>query len=164
MEELNESKPEAKSLFENAVEKTVDLSENKTLKAVGIWLAVIGGLSVLFSYFWGTTKDKRDSEIIQQANELGFGFKYYRGVIKDSKGNIITTASCKLNYSDPNGKLLPEPQKNDTTNMTGYYLFKIPINSQELILNVSKTPSDKGGLKQSIDETVTDVPQIIIYP
>ena len=167
MEELNqnEPKPEDKSLFQSAVEKTTDLSENNTFKAIGIWKTIIGVfvfLGGMYAYFYGTTKNKVDNSVVEIANEYGLAFKYFRGVIKDSKGNVITTAHCTLNYSDPNGKSFF--QKNDTTDMTGYYLFKIPMNSQALILNVSKTPSDKIGLPQSIDETVTDVQQIIIYP
>ena len=162
----NESKPENKNFFQKAVEKTVNLSENKTLKAIGIWKAIIVGvillLGVVYAYFYGTTKNKIDNGLVEIANDYGLAFKSYRGVIKDSKGNIITTAHCTLNYSDPTGK--PFSQKNDTTDMTGYFLFKIPMNFKELILNVLKNPSDKIGFQQSIDETVTDAPQIIIYP
>jgi hypothetical protein len=162
----NESKPEDKNLFQSAVEKTVDLSENKTSKAIGIWwkyiLVVIGTSLTLFAYFYGTTKNKIDNGFVETANELGIGFKYFRGAIKDSKGNIITTASCTLNYSDSEGKSFSK--KNDTTDMTGYYLFKIPMNSKEMILNVSKNPSDKKGFPQTLDENETDVLKTIIYP
>ena len=149
----NESKPEDKNLFQKAVEKTVDLSENKTLKAIGIWKAIIVGvillLGVMYAYFYGTTKNKIDNRVVEIANDYGLAFKYFRGAIKDSRGNIITTASCILQYTAPTGK--EYVQKNDTTDMTGYYLFKIPMNSQKLVLNVSKTPSDEIGLQQSID-------------
>jgi hypothetical protein len=164
MEELNqnESKPAYNNIFSKGYYGLYDFTDGKEWKTFVLWAMVVGGLLGVISYFGGTTKDKVNNEIINKLNDFDIAYRYYRGVIKDSKDNIITTASCTLKYTDSEGKSFS--QKNDTTDMTGCYLFKIPMNSKELILNVSKNPSDKIGLQQSIDETVTDVPQIIIYP
>lgn len=159
----NESKPEEKNLFEKAVDKTVDLSENKTLKAFGIWWRYILGMIVifltLFAYFYGTTKNKIDSSVIEKANEFGLAFKHYRGVIKDANGNIITTATCKLRYSDQ-----IELIENDTIEFTGYYHFKVPSNAHSLELKVWKRIEDlqKAPNTKELTEKDVDIIKTII--
>lgn len=157
----NEQKPKYKNIFSKMYYGLYDFTDGKEWKTLILWVTVIYSVTRFILFCIGVYMD---NTLQEELNKLKFTYKNYRGVIKDSKDNIITTASCTLNYSDPTGKPLSEPQKNDATDMTGYYLFKIPMNSKQLILNVSKNPSDKIGLQQSIDETVTDVPQIIIYP
>ena len=161
MGELNENepKPAYKNIFSKIYYGLYDFTDGKEWKTFALWA---GGLFIVAKFILFFIGVYTDNTYQEEISKLKFTFKSYRGIIKDSKDNIITTASCTLNYSDPTGK--PFSQKNDTTDMRGYYLFKIPMNSKELILNVSKNPSDKIGFQQSIDETVTDVPQIIIYP
>lgn len=163
MGELNENEPKSayKNIFSKIYYGLYDFTDGKEWKTFALWA---GGLFIVAKFILFCIGLYTDNTYQEEINKLKFTYKSYRGVIKDTKGNIITTASCTLNYSDPTGKPLSEPQKNDTINMTGYYLFKIPMNSKEMILNVSKNPSDKKGFPQTLDENETDILKTIIYP
>lgn len=105
--------------------------------------------------------DTQTNAVISIANELGVGFINYRGVIKNPKGEVIESARCVLSYNTLKGE--QKTQTNDTTDFTGYYLFRIPTKSKNLTLTVYKDPSDKQVESYTLDEKEVDNPQTIIY-
>ncbi|MFN3849621.1 MAG: hypothetical protein ACK4NY_09340 [Spirosomataceae bacterium] len=151
---------------ENIIKKIfylpLNITEGKPWKALGIWLSILFIIYNLIQYVIGINKSKTEKAAIEELNKYGYAIKTYRGLIQDANQNILNSAICKLEFIDGAGNKLT--QENDTTNFTGYYLFKVPIDACQLTLHFFRNPSDKIGRKQLLIDSKTDTLQTIYYP